>query len=597
MLALTAGCPSETSDQGDQGLLVKDGPTAGLEAGTDGPRQDKAQPSDSSKPKKESGAAKDSAAKDSASPDAAKPACVDQCNLGDTRTKSGKTETCKLVTHATGKPAAITKGLHDRSRVHNAWIRKNHLPAGQLANARFKTTSHKTVVGWGGTGDSAIWTGTYLAAEAFRLKVTGAPDARANVRKLVEAVHQQFKVHGHPGYLARFSGELGKDSRIDAHYDAKDPTSHKVTYKGKSYFWEGDTSRDQYQGVLLGYSMAYDVLTSASHKQMIREDMVNLATELLKERKNIKITIEFYALGKWQKFSVPVKLKHVVMNPSEYSSGGPYVQVGEKSNPTAYEKTVMRGFREYFPDFSYLLKQVPLIGLLVPSVPRAGSAIMLANIMRIAIQTTNGVAAYAKQNASFKATYAKEINGWLKIMKGWISSSALQCWKGYFGHNIDLTPLYNLIRLEPNKILKAAFAKDVLEKCFWKVVKNHKNVWFSYIYTSQGPATSSMAAPIAAATAQLKQFPDPPQADKNIDLTKTGKYPLSKNCKDQSSVALDVKDRMPDDFIWQREPFKLKNSGDPKSVYPGADYLLTYWMARRYGYLKDDSAGICLRWQ
>jgi len=590
---MMAGCQEETTPGVDSGKPPLDGKAPGAEAGGDGPaaKKDKGPPADGPGKKDGKGPALD---KKAPAPDMSASKCQDECSLDDTRTQGGKTQTCKLYSLSQKKSVPVTSGLHDRARLHDKWIRKVHLPNGYLANTRFTDKTYKTISSWHGTGDSAIWTGAYLAAEAIRLKVTGAPDARANVRKLVEAVHLLFKVHGHAGYLARFCAPYGKDKKLDAHYDPTNVDDHKVTYKGASWFWSGNTSRDQYQGVLLGYSLAYDVLTSASHKAMIRQDMVALAQAMMKEHKAVKITVSFYALGKWQKLTVPVKLTHVVMNPTEWQSGGPFVQIGTKAKPTAYEETQMRGFREFFPDFSYLVKQIPIIGLLVPKLPRAGSAIMLANIMRIGMQTTKGVTSHAAQHAAFKAYYNKNINAWLTVMKGYFSSSSLQCWKGYFGHNIDHMPLYNLIRLETDPKLRASLAKDVLEAKFWPVVKNHKNVFFSYIYTSMGPKSSNMTAPIAAATTQLKQFPAPPKAEITRDLTK--KYPASTKCKGQSSVAVDVKDRLVEDFIWQREPFKLKITADGKLVFPGSDYLLTYWMARWYGYLKDDSDGVCLKW-
>ena len=62
-------------------------------------------------------------------------------------------------------------------------------------------------------------------------------------------------------------------------------------------------------------------------------------------------------------------------------------------------------------------------------------------------------------------------------------------------------------------------------------------------------------------------------------------------------MAIDVKDRVADDFIWQRQPFQLAMTGDGKSVYPGADFTVPYWIARHHGYLTDDATGTCLRWQ
>jgi hypothetical protein len=62
------------------------------------------------------------------------------------------------------------------------------------------------------------------------------------------------------------------------------------------------------------------------------------------------------------------------------------------------------------------------------------------------------------------------------------------------------------------------------------------------------------------------------------------------------STAVDVGDRVVDDFIWQRQPWSLFDWGDERQLYPGVDYLVAYWMARRHGLTGDDSAGHCAAW-
>lgn len=56
-------------------------------------------------------------------------------------------------------------------------------------------------------------------------------------------------------------------------------------------------------------------------------------------------------------------------------------------------------------------------------------------------------------------------------------------------------------------------------------------------------------------------------------------------------------DRAPTSFLWERNPWKLVAAAEPNKLYPGVDYLITYWMARRFGYVADDAEGTCLRWR
>jgi hypothetical protein len=515
--------------------------------------------------------------------------CVDECNLDETRTVGGKTETCKLFSVAKNQTVSLSNGLHDRARLYNAWLRKWHLPGGTVGDTSFTNTTYAQVAGYHGTGDSAIWTGSYLAAEALRLKHTGSKDAEKNVETMVEAIHRLFLVTGHPGFMARFTAPLAGDPKVAAIYNPADPSHHKVTYQGQDWFWNGNTSRDQYQGVLLGYALAYEALSSAQHKQMIREDMVALCTELIKERKGVTITVNG--------LPVQVDMQYVVLNPTEFQNGGPWVQVGSSSNPSDYEASEMGGMREFFPDYATLLKQIPIIGsLIVFPIPRSGSAIMLASILRIGMLVTKGEAAYATTYNQIKQHYDQKKMDWLGIMKLYVFLNASQCWKSYYGLNIVFQPVYNLVRMEDDPALQASYQKDVLEGLMWPYVVDHKNVFFSYIHASQSPSQSSatIQAVVSDANAQLAQFPAPPHAHVAVD--NTASYPADPSCPGHASVAVDVKDRVASDFIWQRDPFGLTTAGNPTLVYPGVDYLLAYWMSQVHGFLTDDAAGTCLRW-
>ena len=132
------------------------------------------------------------------------------------------------------------------------------------------------------------------------------------MQALVAAIHRLFQVTGHPGFLARYTAPVNhSDPAIKNLYNPMDTRHHKVKFNGQDYFWSGNTSRDQYQGVMLGYSLAYDALTSEAHKKLIRDDMVALCQELMKQRKKVKVTIRINALSKWHELPLSIDMEHV----------------------------------------------------------------------------------------------------------------------------------------------------------------------------------------------------------------------------------------------------------------------------------------------
>src|SRR5438067_796304 len=64
----------------------------------------------------------------------------------------------------------------------DAIIQARHVPYGTVLNPIFAKPGSQQIVNYTRCGDSAIWTGHYLAAEAFRYRVTRSADALANLR-------------------------------------------------------------------------------------------------------------------------------------------------------------------------------------------------------------------------------------------------------------------------------------------------------------------------------------------------------------------------------------------------------------------------------
>jgi hypothetical protein len=288
-----------------------------------------------------------------------------------------------------------------------------------------------------------------------------------------------------------------------------------------------------------------------------------------------------------------ITMRFIVLISREETGGGIDIAIDTSDLSSA----TMTGFQEFTPDLADIVRQFPgLSG--TPSIPRASSAIMLASFFKVALLVTDGVPAYAARRAAIESYYLTHsgtggnINDWLTIAATFTNDSA--CGASYFGNNITMEPLYNLGLLETDPTLLANL-RTTVENDMWPTFVNTKNVFFSYIYASVYP--SYEPGVITSANTQLAQFPPPLRIDVAVNLLDAGQYqPLQSGCTDQCThtTAVDVGDRVPDEFIWQRDPWELVGGGSLQQVYPGVDYLVAYWMGRRQSFLTDANPQNCL---
>jgi hypothetical protein len=163
-------------------------------------------------------------------------------------------------------------------------IQQLHLPYGTILDPLFASPASTSLVGYSRCGDSAIWTGHYLAAEAFRYAATGSPDALNQVEHALRGLRSLLDVTG-TEVLARClipadSPYLGAILQGEAHHPA-----FTGILGGRTYFWVGGTSRDQYSGVMFGLSLAYHLIPSL--RSSVRTDVTRILDYLLREGWNV----------------------------------------------------------------------------------------------------------------------------------------------------------------------------------------------------------------------------------------------------------------------------------------------------------------------
>jgi len=151
-------------------------------------------------------------------------------------------------------------------------VRARHMPFGTVLDPIFASAASDQIVGYTRCGDSALWTGTYLAGEAFRYQVTGAAEALDNVRAALAGLKSLADVTG-DNRLARCIVQA--DSPFEAGIESEE--AHNTVHQAGAFVWLDNTSRDQVVGAFLGLGVAYDFVDDAQVKQ----DAADLTARLI----------------------------------------------------------------------------------------------------------------------------------------------------------------------------------------------------------------------------------------------------------------------------------------------------------------------------
>ena len=163
--------------------------------------------------------------------------------------------------------------LADKAPLFEGRVRARHVRHGLTADSHLRVPgdlgSNETI----STDNDGLWTAMYVAAECFRFKVTGEPEARDFARQGLEALMRLESITGIKGFPARSFIKVGAEREPgDGEWH---PTADGL------WKWKGDTSSDELVGHYFAYAVYYHLLADEKEKREIREVVGRITSHLL----------------------------------------------------------------------------------------------------------------------------------------------------------------------------------------------------------------------------------------------------------------------------------------------------------------------------
>lgn len=169
----------------------------------------------------------------------------------------------------------VRGGEEDAIRIQ-AELEGRHLPYGTILDPVLQAPESTEAKSYTRCGDSAIWTGHYLASQSYRWAVTRSPEARDQIMAALNGIRKLVDVTGRD-VLARCAYPVESPYAADLSSEEAHHTIRTGVVDGQPYFWVGNTSRDQYLGVFFGLTAAWQQVDD----QEVHDWVSMLATRLL----------------------------------------------------------------------------------------------------------------------------------------------------------------------------------------------------------------------------------------------------------------------------------------------------------------------------
>lgn len=468
---------------------------------------------------------------------------------------------------------AIASRLHIHPQLK--WIAHVRLKEG----AAEKDATWEDVESWHTGENDGLWSGLYLASQAFRFAVTKSPESLANIKTLLEGEVARMGVTGVPGVFTRqyippavpgiacpadkahYVPDVEKDDNrwvqvredgcvwtVDGATQEWRKSDHCGLDAYKGYCWLDNVSQDEYAGHMLALGAIWKLVDDPGVKAT--------AADLLEQ--------------------VGV---HLMENDLSFVDWDGRVTEHGKMWATSFADT---------PGFL----AVEAMDYLRMAAEASGRADLLAFYRDCLLQLGGEKKCLPQEDP-------KPYTDWLDHMLLYVGANG--CKSNYNNFSMVMANIHTLIWYETDPAIRERVqqALDVglmrprEANAVARRLIDQGNAWFNFIWASQkrvtaedGPAYEAVEEGICA----LRQFPASKHQNAQDSMAKYAHWCDGRlDGTSETEFPIPVAEQCVATFLWWGDPYRRETcTEDPREVRQPCDYLLAYWMGRYYGFISED---------
>lgn len=502
--------------------------------------------------------------------------CVDPWSYG-----SPQWSRCESDPHATAESLHdkmvyfedIARRLHIHPQLK--WIASVSLPADPPPDEQ--TATWQDVEVWHSGENDGLFSGLYLAAEAFRYGATRDPEALEAINLLLEGEKNRMDITGVDGIFTRQMIPPGVDGiacpadpaeyipdveKDDNQWVRVESSGCVATYDGAlwvesghcglddfaGWCWLDNVSKDEYAGHMFALGVLYKLVDDPQVQATVKDLLAKVGNHLVDTRMQFtdwdgRVTehgrLWAMALDDFPGFNAAMALAFIKMSA---------VATGEVKLDDWYHDCLLQEGGEL-------------------------------DCIQQALETPQPYTEHL-------------VNAGMYVGQG-------SCTSNWNNHSMHMASLHNLIWYERDPDLRTEYQNSLELDVFNppdtpRALITHHNAWYDFIYAAHkhlGPESSGPAyAVVEDAVCMLRQFP---ASKMPVDLTCPPETCVLSNCTNRFGNpiienAREVHERCIRGFLWWTWPYSPDDcTAQPQKILSPTDYLLAYWMGRYYGFITE----------
>ena len=442
-----------------------------------------------------------------------------------------------------GTQMTLAEKAAEFDRLSREW----HIAGDGLLRPVTLTEDLSQVATYNHTPNTILWSGMYLASQAFRYAVTGEQEAVENARVIVAAMRHLTDVTGVSGLYGRSMVMPGVAYNYYGEGHASWIDSTAPGYEGWRY--NNDVSQDGYAGMMFGYS--------AAMQHFDDEQLVADVEQLVRE-----------------------VVEHVVGNG---------LQIIDADGEVTEHGRLFQSALDDFPGFN---------------------AMMSSSWIRVGLDATGdealadfyyGCLMFMRGGVECPAIENFYMSSYIDSMEQLMGLFVPFCQQNYDNFDMMFQAVYPLLTREDDPVLHQRLMNVLRNNMYtrdidpiWQVhtMDEIGNSFFTFIYaglTGDPPTDPLTFRVINDAACTLKRFPE----DKHQRHLPEGRQTVEcLNRLDVPNAAemIPLEERYFDNYLWRLDPYEIlttEQQENPRYIHSPEDYLVAYWMGRYYGFLKE----------